>query len=523
MDRHEQRIVQFLCRPANYPHPVERIVRRETHVSHVFLAGAFAYKLKKPVLFPFLDASTLAQRRKFCRLELTLNRRLAPSIYLGMVPVTETARGLRLGGTGRPVEWLVKMRRLPEDRMLDQLVNARRISRRDMSRVAARLIPFFKRAARGTRINHYGLPAQVEELVLGNLRECQPFVGGLFRDEDRRLLETAYRQFLTLHQPLLARRVRERRIIDGHGDLRCENICMTEPVNVFDCVEFQPAFRCGDMANDFSFLLMDLEFRGRRDLADALAAQYRRGVSDPTVDAVLPFYKCHRSLVRGKVRGFAWLQHPRSAEGRRVRSISRKHFQLATRYAKEFAPPRLLVVGGLIGTGKSTLARSLASALGASWLRTDEIRLREFARYRRAGQGFGGGLYAPHVSTLVYQVLIRRTEELLGQGRSVVCDGMFAKESGRRMLRDLASRHGASFHFFECVVPRAVALRRVAKRYAGTTDISEARPEHYARLRAEFEPVRQWSSAEWTRLSDHRPAPATFQAALDVLRRTWAR
>ncbi len=521
MDRHEQRIVQFLSRPANYPHPVGRIVRRETHVSHVFLAGAFAYKMKKPVLFPFLDASTLAQRRKFCRLELILNRRLAPSIYLGMVPVTETARGLRLGGTGRPVEWLVKMRRLPEDRMLDQWVSARHVSRRDMGRVAARLMPFFQSAARSARIDHYGCFTQVEALVLGNLRECQPFVGRLLSEEHRRFLEAAYRQFLTLNEPLLARRVRERRIIDGHGDLRCENICMTEPVNIFDCVEFQPAFRCGDVANDFSFLLMDLECRGRSDLADALTARYRHRLHDPAFDVVLPFYKCHRSLVRGKVRGFAWLQHPRSAAGRRVCGISRKHFQLAVRYARAFAPPRLVVIGGLIGTGKSTLARSLSHALGASWLRTDEIRLREFARYRRSGQGFSDGLYAPRVSEMVYQTLARRTEALLRQGHSVVCDGMFATASGRRMLQAIAKRHGAAFHFFECVVPRAVALRRIAQRYAGKTDISEARPEHYDRLRKDFEPVRGWTAREWTRLSDHRPAQATSRAALSALRCAW--
>src|SRR3990167_5391659 len=156
MDRHEQRIVRFLSRPSSYPHPAGAVARRETHVSHVFLAGPFAYKLKKPVKFPFLDASTLARRRRFCRLELSLNQRLAPAVYLGMVPVVETSGGLRLGGasprlsdTGRVVEWVVKMRRLPEERMLDRLVAARRVGARDMVRLADRLIPFFKRAERG--------------------------------------------------------------------------------------------------------------------------------------------------------------------------------------------------------------------------------------------------------------------------------------------------------------------------------------------------------------------------------------
>ena len=532
MDRHEPRVLQFLSKPESYPHPAGRIERRETHVSHVFLAGPFAYKLKKPVKFPFLNASTLALRKMFCRLELSLNRRLAPSVYLGLVPLVETRAGLRLGGKGRMIEWLVKMRRLPEARMLDRLVARRAVSRRDMERIADRLVAFFKRAARSKTIDRFGLPAQVRQLVLGNLSECQPFAGRLLPETDRRFIEAAYKQYLALYEPVLTRRVRERRIIDGHGDLRCENICLTDSVNIFDCVEFQPAFRCGDMANDLSFLVMDLELRGRDDLAKALVERYRRSIHDPTCDLVLPFYKCHRSLVRGKVRGLAWLQHPHRVEGRRVRQLSRRHFKLARRYAEQFSAPRLIVVGGLIGTGKSTLARSLAAAFGATWLRTDEIRLREFAPAyragcgagrpeRRRGRGFARGLYAPHISELVSQRLIQRAEVLARRGRSVVCDGTFSRAIGREALRDIAQRSGASFHFFECVVPRAVALRRVSKRYAARTDLSEARPEHYDRLKAGFEPVRGWPAQDWTRLSANRPPSATYHAALTALRRAW--
>ncbi len=521
MDALQARVVRFLSAPAAYPHPAGRIARRETHVSHVFLAGAFAYKLKKAVKFPFLDASTLQRRKRFCQLELTLNRRLTPATYLDIVPVVETQAGLKLGGRGRVVEWVVKMRRLPDARMLDRLVAANKVGRRDMQRLAGRLILFFAKAGRNRAIDRFGQPAQVAHLLLGNLQECQPFLGKLFSEADQRLLEAAYRQWLALNEPLLARRVKERRIIDGHGDLRCENICMTEPVSVFDCVEFQPAFRCGDMVNDFSFLLMDLEFRGRADLAAVLEARYRRAVHDATAEAVLPVYKCHRSLVRGKVRGLAWQQHPNTVEGRRIRGLARRHFQLATRYARQFAPPRLIIVGGLIGSGKSTLARALAKSFGAVWLRTDEIRLTEFAGTRRANQGFSQGIYAPHISELVYQRLIRRAEEHLRNGLSVVCDGTFSKATGREILRQLARRQKASFHFIECAVPRAIALRRIAKRYASRSDISEAKPEHYARLKAGFEPVRGWPSRDWTRISDNRRPEDTHHAALAALRRAW--
>ena len=521
MDQHEQRLIRFLSTPEGYSHPVGKIDRRETHVSHVFLAGAFAYKLKKPVKFPFLDASTLAQRKKFCLLELSLNRRLAPSIYLEIVPVVELAGRLQLGGRGRVIEWVVKMRRLPEKRMLDYLLARSKVRAKDIEQVAHRLIPFFRRAARSRSIDRFGLPSQVRELVLGNLSECRPFVGTLLPETDRQQLEAAYKQYLALHEPLLAARVRKRCIIDGHGDLRCENICLSEPVSIFDCVEFQPAFRCGDIANDFSFLVMDLEFRSRRDLARVLVNHYRRTMRDSTFDQVLPFYQCHRSLVRGKVRGFAWLQRPKTAQGRRIRTLSRRHFGLAVKYARQFAPPRLLVVGGLIGTGKSTTAKWLADALGAVWLRTDEIRLNEFSQERRPNQEFSEGLYAPQVSEKVYRRLIQRAETLVRRGHSVVCDGTFSKAAGRNELRRVAQRCRASFHFFECVVPRAIALRRLAQRLASKADISEARPEHYDRLRAGFEPVRAWPAAAWTRLRADRSPAAVLEAALHSLRRAW--
>jgi len=445
------------------------------------------------------------------------------------------------------IEWVVQMRRLPEARMLDRLVAGRRVGRRAMERLADRLIPFFSRAARGRTIDRYGAPRQVERLVLGNLRECRPFVGRLLSPADWRAIEAAYRQYLALHEPLLSSRRREGRIIDGHGDLRCENICMwspsaqprddilseaegrvegTEGVSIFDCVEFEPAFRCGDIVNDFSFLLMDLEFRGRRDLAQALIARYRRRLSDPTFEQVLPFYQCHRSLVRGKVRALAWLQHPKTREGLRARRLARRHFALARRYARAFAPPRLIVVGGLIGTGKSMLAKQLTEALGMKWLRTDEIRLREFAHKFRSAKfietsGFAEGLYAPQISRQVYQRLIRRAEALVRQGRSVVCDGMFSKAAGREELRRIARRHHAAFHFLECVAPRAVAVRRVARRYAGGRDLSEARPAHYERLQAGFEPVRAWPAHAWTRLTTDRSPRQTCVAALEALRRAW--
>lgn len=548
MTTHERRLIRFLSDPASYPHSVHRIERFETHVSHVFVAGEFAYKIKKAVKFPFIDASTLTRRRAFCRLEMSLNRRLAPSLYLGVVPIVETARGLRLGARGRVIEYAVKMRRLPQERMLDRLIATRSVRTPQVRQIGDQLARFFTQAGRSRVIDRYGRPKQVAQLVLGNLQECGLFVGELLSEAQRRRLEHAYRQFLALREPVLTRRLREGRIIDGHGDLRCENICLTEPVTpppvaaasgggahrarpvgpstgggvtIFDCVEFQPAFRCGDQANDLAFLLMDMECRGREDLADIVLVRYRAAIDDPTLDIVLPFYQCHRSLVRGKVRGLAWRQHPRSAEGRRLRGIARRHFEAAVAYARRFAPPRLVVVTGLIGTGKSTTAGYLAQTLGAAWLRTDEIRLTQFLHLRSAPQEFAEGLYAPRVSAMVYQRLLEQAEAIVRQGGSVVCDGTFSKAEGREALRRIAKRHGASFHLIECVAPKAVVLRRIAARLERGRDLSEARPEHYERLKAEFEPMNGWPRRLWTRLKSGGPSGPMCRAALKVLQHAW--
>lgn len=518
--RHERRVVRCLLDRRRYPHPVSGpILHRETHISHVFLAGSYAYKLKKPVRFPFLDASTVARRRRWCRLEVRLNRRLTPQLYLGIVPVAQSLRGLRIGGRGRAVDWLVQMRRLPEREMLDRRLAAGRVTSRDIAAILDALIPFWSRGASGPSLARCGRPQAIERQLLGNLEECGLVSPSLLSERERLRLDGAIRQFISLREPLLRRRAERGRIIDGHGDLRCENICLTDPVTVFDCVEFEPAFRRGDVVGDLAFLAMDLEFRRRRDLAGRLVRGFQARTADPTLLDVLPLYQCHRSLVRGKVRALAWQQHPRA---QRLRRLSRRHFRLAWQYARAMAPPRLVVVGGLIGTGKSALARGLAQRLGAVWLRTDEIRRREFARYRQLRQGFAEGLYAPRVSRLVYQRLMRDAARALREGRSVVCDGMFGRPAARHELRRIAQRRGASFHFFECAVPRLAALRRIARRLRRGGDPSEARPEWYDRLAAGFESADHWPARLRTRLTTAGSSSATLQKAMRALQRLWA-
>lgn len=516
--QYERQLFAFFMNHRNYPHPVKSIRHHETHISHVFLAGDFAYKLKKPVKFSFLDASTSHLRKKWCHLEVRLNRRLAPHMYLGVIPISRTRDGFCFGKRGKILDWVVQMRRLPEGLMLDRLISEDHISLNDIRRLITRLVPFFDPLRRMTLVDKYGMPARVRSTVFKNLSECRPFIPKLLKETDWQFLDEAYRQYLGLYEPLFYRRVKERYIIDGHGDLRCENICLTKPITIFDCVEFEPAFRRGDVANDLGFLLMDLEARGREDLSRTALDTYTTQTKDKDFVNLVPFYKCHRSLVRGKVRALEWLQQQHSSRGLHARTLARRHFRLALKYAHQFAPPRLIIVGGLIGTGKSTLAKHLAKQLGATLLRTDEIRLKEFVS-SQTQVGFDQGRYSSSVSQKVYQRICQHAKLLLQGGHSVVCDGTFSKNKWRMALYRIAHRRNASFYFFECVIPRRFAMRRVAARYVARADLSEAQPEYYDRLRSRFEPVKGFSKREYTRLFTIRSPHKVFRTALQFLQR----
>jgi hypothetical protein len=376
----------------------------------------------------------------------------------------------------------------------------------------ARLAVFFKEAPRTAAVQRYGTPAAIEHLVFKNLRECSPYFDAFIPEKDQAFLESAYRRYFALHQPLFKKRVREKRIIDGHGDLRCENICLTEPVTVFDCVEFEPAFRRGDIANDLAFLLMDFEVRKRADLARKALEVFLAKGDDSTLKDVLPFYKCHRSLVRGKVKVLEWLEEPRTPRGKRARALAQRHFRWAVQYARQFSPPFLIGVGGLVGSGKSTLAGRLAARLGAVLLQTDEIRRREFGASRKLKTNFDGGMYLPRVSRQVYRRLLRRAETCLRRGSSVVCDGNFPKNEFRLALRGAAAREAVPFLFLECTAPSRIVMRRLVRRYR--SDPSQVKPEYYALLRKRYEPVEDLPPKEHIRLLTSRSPEVSFQAAL---------
>jgi aminoglycoside phosphotransferase family enzyme len=297
--------VAFLGDPAAYPEPAGKVVCRETHMSWVFLAGDKVYKLKKPVRFPYLDFSTLGRREAACRAELRLNRRLAPDVYLDVVPLTAAAKGLSIGGPGATVapgaivDWLVVMRRLDERCALDRCIEERRVEASALDRLVATLGRFYRHARRP----YVSPEGQLAEWHRGISRDCRVLLDARFDLPAGlvRRVERVQRRFLDERTDVLGRRVRERRIVDGHGDLRPEHIWLTDGIKIIDCLEFNPQLRTVDPFDEIAYLGLECERLGAAGIGDYVRRGVSRALHDDPGPELYLFYRCHRAALRARL------------------------------------------------------------------------------------------------------------------------------------------------------------------------------------------------------------------------------
>jgi aminoglycoside phosphotransferase family enzyme/predicted kinase len=468
----------------------------ETHISWVFLAGRFAYKLKKPLRFEFLNFSTPELRRQACVDEVRLNRRLAPDVYLASLPITvESGRGLKFGGNGQVVDHVVKMRRLPSDRAVDRLIRNRALQDADVVRISRFLAEFYTRLPPQVlrpHVHHQRLVAHCRANLQGLLAN-----GAQLADRDASVarIHGAQVRFLWLESEMFGDRVRDGRIVDGHGDLRAEHIYLESNPVVIDCLEFSRELREVDAVDDLCFLAMDCQRLGEPRLAERLLVEYQHSSGDRPPEELLAFYKSYRACVRAKVaflRG-AQAQVPQAREAVRQ---AQEYLQWADNYAAQLGPPLLVVIGGLMGSGKSTLATRLAQELGGVVLRTDTVRRALFGRSRSAAS-YAEGLYDQHHRARVYHTLFAHAQRRLAAGGSVVLDGTFLTNDLRGAAVSLGERLGASTRFVQCVCPREISLQRMLHRGTSDPAASEARPELYDDQLGDREPVAPMLPAVW--------------------------
>ncbi len=517
-------VTAALCRPDAYPHPCRDVVMRQTHISAVFLAGPYVYKIKKPRDLGFLDFTTLERRRHFCEEEVRLNRRLAPGVYLGVVPVTVRAGRVRVDGEGEVVEWAVWMRRLPEWATLLRRLEAGAEGPEDLEALAAFLARFHAGADRGPHTARYGRSAVVARNALENFEQTGGHRGTTVSDEvyDRVLRRT--REALEALGPRIDDRARRGVPCDTHGDLHLDHVYdfPRRPPDrrwvVVDCIEFNERFRYADPVADAAFLAMDLAFRGRRDLAGRFRRAYAAAAADPEGEALFPFYAAYRACVRAKVEGFAALEPEVPADQRALALASaRAHWLVAL---DELEPPErrpaLLGVAGLPGSGKSTLARGLAERAGFWVIDTDRVRkeLAGFDPEESAAAPFGRGIYTAEWTERTYREVFRRACEGLFRGRRVLVDASFREARWRRELAAVARSWGVRCGLIGCRASEAEIRRRLSKPRRGPSD---AGWEVFRRARRAWEPRAEGEPAQ-TWVSTDGPKGRALEEALGFLR-----
>ena len=297
--------IQGLLSPKAYPHAPKDVELRQTHISYVFLADELVYKMKKPLDLGFLDFTTLEKRRHFCEEEVRLNRRLCDETYLDVVPVVETDAGVQVEAEGEPIDFAVKMRRLPEDGMMTAVLERNALTSAQLRRLAAKIAEFHASSEQSDTIDELGGFETAKTNWEENFEQTDSKIGVTISqqqfDDIRSFIDREVKQ----NADVFDLRAREGRIRDCHGDMRSDAVCFVKDgVCIYDCIEFNERFRYSDVASDVAFLAMDLEFRGYQALSDELLGAYIGATGDSTLPLVLPFYKCYRAYVRGKVDGF---------------------------------------------------------------------------------------------------------------------------------------------------------------------------------------------------------------------------
>ncbi len=503
----------------------ERVSLRTTHASWVFLAGDHAWKVKRPVNYGFLDFRTPEARHRACQDEVRLNRRLAPDIYLGVVPVLKTSHGyvIDADSDGQVVDWAVRMRRLPDESSAAALLARGELDSATLEVLAERLAIFF---AGAPSTPQFGTPTVLCLNVTQNFEEVAPFVGDLLAQATLDEVEAFQMSLLTQHVERFVGRVSGDRIREGHGDLRLEHVYFV-PIpggrprpTIIDCIEFSERFRCGDSAAEVAFLAMELEAAGRPDLAAGFVARYAEASDDFGLYGVLDFYLSYRAWIRAKVAALVAADPTTRADLRsRKRAEASRDFRLARSFGGEpLHRPCLIVVGGVIGSGKSTLAAALGRALAMPVSGSD--RTRKLAAGLAPTARGGADLYDPEQTERTYAEIIARATEVLTSGRGAILDATFSAHRWRQAAAAAAQAANANFVFIEarCADPGSLRPRLAARR--GAPSVSDATDELLDEFLHRYEPLSPSDPGPSFSIETSGPPSASLREALRFLQST---
>lgn len=515
----QRALVTALISPGCYPHPAGSVSVVETHISFVLLTGDFAYKIKKAVDLGFLDFSTLAKRRFFCEEELRLNRRLAPHLYLDVVPVCGSPSVPRMGGEGPAIEYAVKMVRFPQQSLADHMLSRGELQPEAIDALAAAVAAFHESIARAGAADGYGSAAAIAAPTAQNFAQVRALLDA---GEDTATL-SALEAWTLAEQERLAERFGARKrdgfVRECHGDLHLGNIVLlgNEPC-IFDCIEFNPNLRWIDVVNEAAFLVMDLDVRGQPDLASRFLNGYLEAGGDYAGLRLLAYYKAYRAMVRAKVDRIRAAQSGLTASERETALADyRRYVDYASRSMA--APARgLLVTHGFSGSGKTFFSRTLIERLGAVRIRSDveRKRLHGLDALAHSGSGLESGIYGQRATEETYNRMECLARCVAEAGMPVVVDATFLKRWQRDKFRTAAQALGIPFVILDCRAPPAMLRARLGHRLHAAADASEATP---AVLDSQLQGAESLAADEAAFVVPVDTASGDWEPALDEIRR----
>lgn len=482
-------LISALQDPARYDHPVDAFKVLETHISWVVLTGPYAYKIKKPMDFGFLDFSTLERRKHFCEEEIRLNQRLAPDIYIDVLPITGSEADPQIGGAGEPFEYAIRMRQFDQANMLDGIQERGELSRDMMTSLAHQVAIFHKELPKVPEDKPLGTPETVYAAMQENFDQVRPLLEdpNLLQQVDA--LEGWTRSTFERMEEMIGQRRADGFVRECHGDLHLSNITHYDgKVTVFDCIEFNEPFRWIDTINDLAFLLMDLESRDEFKLASDVLNTYLEYSGDFGGLPLLPLYKAYRAMVRAKI-ALLTMGNPSLNEDEKADLLDtyRRYAELADSYSA-CPNPYLLATTGLSGSGKTVVSGELARELGLIRIRSDVERKRLFGLdpLAETKSGVGTDLYSPEANAKTYDHLVQLSGMLLQAGLPVIVDAACLKQAERIRFDELANALGMPFTLVDCEAPEELRRQWVRER---SNDASEATEELLEQQKTWLEPL----------------------------------
>src|SRR5881392_3460955 len=508
-------LVDFLASPALYPHRPAEVRVIQTHISWVFIASPFVFKVKKWVNLGFLDFSTLEKRRHFCQREVELNRRLCPEIYLGVVPIYKTGSRFSFNAEGEIAEYSVKMRELPHGWFLSELLAKGLVGEKEINRVISRLHRFYQSETPNPEIEQWGTPEKLKISTDENFAQVQPFVGKIISAAAFEAIRHFTNHFYVANEKLFRDRIQEHRIRDCHGDLHLDHIHLTpKATTIFDCIEFNDRFRFIDIANDVAFLAMDFDLEGRSDLGNLFLRNCAGEFHDSEMLKLSDFYKCYRALVRGKVESIQAISMKPAKAGKHAKAAAR-YFRLALRYAVSGSEPLLLAVMGRVGTGKSTVARGLGNELNWPVFSSDQIRktLAGVSLTKRTPAKKRAEVYSRQMTAQTYEELLARGLLAAKTHGGAIVDATLSSAANRESFRQKCEKAHVRFQAVELEVEPGEIEHRLRARNKSIGVISDARLEDLEKLLTAYETPSQLSP-NLIRVPAGNAASATVKSVL---------